>query len=607
MSRFTLAPLASSILCISTVAIATEAFADTQAVQLEPIVVTASRIAQPVNTVPASISIIDQQTIDQSPIQSLPNLLKEEAAFNVAPQGRYGQLSPAFLRGTNSNHTLLLRDGMRLNTATVASQTNTHLLDLSDIERIEILKGPASVQYGSDAIGGVVQLISKTPEKNSVFLTTEAGEDHTYKAIVGADLVQDGVFAQVRGQRLETDGEKIVQSSPVKSAYDQKGYSTKIGTQQEAYGLAAEIEQNKGTADYFNPFNPNELGRYDFDNQLINLIGNVSLSPDLKLSTRLSQFKDNRADILGFASYVETKQQEIDTNLQWAVSPSQTVLLGVEHNKTKAESRNTFKYDNSTTGYYVQHQYKEGDISTQAGLRLEDNEKFGKHTVGQVAGRYQIAPQTSVYANVGTAFNAPTAGQLTPEPAFWGGNPNLKPEKSISYEVGINQQLAQGLDGYMSVYQTTIKDLQLPDASFVWQNLNKARITGTEVGLKWAFDNWFASTEYAYIQSKDKTSDTDLILRPRQNFSLSTGWATAQYGVSTSLVAKGKTEGVGKVNIAGYSTIDLNAFFNVNPNIKVFANVQNVLNKEYSTSALSPTNYYLAGGRLATAGLTLRY
>lgn len=178
------------------------AFADTSSnseanSKLDTIVVTASRTEQKISEVPARINIIEPKTLEQSPIASLPQLLQTDASINMVQTGGYGQAASIFLRGTDSDHTLLLRDGVRLNSNTAGS-ASLPFIDTTDIKQIEVLKGPASVLYGADAIGGVIQLISKTPEKTGAFVTGEMGENNTYKAVIGADLAQDGFYAQVR-------------------------------------------------------------------------------------------------------------------------------------------------------------------------------------------------------------------------------------------------------------------------------------------------------------------------------------------------------------------------------------------------------------------------
>lgn len=578
---------------------------------LDTLVVTATRSEEKIKDVPARISVIDEKTIEQSPITDLPTLLTKEAGLTIKQVGGYGQTASVYLRGTNSSHTLFLQDGMRSNIATIAG-TNIPLFDLSDIKQIEILKGPASVQYGTDAIGGVIQLISKIPTENSIFTTIEAGEKNTYKSILGVDVAEDGFYAQIRGQRFETDGDQIIANDERKAGFDQKGYSAKVGVEKEAYGLSAELKENKGTGDYFSSGSPKA---YDFLNRLYNLQSRINLSNSLTWNTRLSQFEDQYNVVKGsYPSIVNTEQQEIDSNLKWQFSQHQNVLLGVEYNKTQAEKvaayigDEGFNSDNETIGYYVQHQFKNDIFSTQTGVRVEDNQQFGTHTVGQIAARYFATQNTSFYANLGTAFRAPVVGQIISEPAWWGGNPDLKPEESVSYELGFDHAMAYGLQVYGSVYQTKIDNLMVSDSSTGWKfyNLDKATFTGSELGLKWKQDNLFANAEYAYVQPKNDDTDEDAPNPPRQNFTLSAGWDNGVYGFTTSLVAKGPSKDLQE--IPGYATIDMNAYWQMNPHVKVFTNIKNIGDTTYKAAWNNEVNsYYLASGRLASAGVTFRY
>ncbi len=574
---------------------------------LPVVVVTASKTPEAIEQVPARISVINEQTIQQSPVADLPHLLQREAALNIVQLGSYGQQTSIFTRGTNSNHTLVLKDGMRSNTAT-SSAANINLFDLTGISRIEVLKGPASVQYGSDAIGGVIQLISEAPKTQKFFTTIEGGELDTYKAIVGADLVQNDAYVQIRGQRLETDGSPVSDTPNAKDAgYDQKGYSVKGGIENTLYAVSAQLEENQGNVEY----NPFLTGNQDFSNRLINLKGSYNINSDIKASARFSEFKDE-LDQTTSNDYAHTKHQETDLNLAWNFVQSQNVLLGATHRQTDADylteaSWGDTRYNEKlkTTGYYLQHQYQDNGISTQAGIRVEDDDKYGTHTVGQLAGRIQIAPLTSVYANIGTAFHAPDANQL------YGGssaNPELDPEESISYELGLDQKLAYGLNAYASVYQTKVKDLISYDSSFKLENIQKAKLTGGEVGLNWAQDGWFSKLEYAYVQPKNETTNKELTRRPRQTATLTAGWDNNVYGISASLVAKSRAKDYSpQYPTPGFVTANLNAFYQYNPNVRLFTNIQNIGDKTYRTALFNPAEYYIAAPRLATAGITLSY
>ena len=169
---------------------------------LETLVVTASRSEEKIENVPARISVIDEKTIEQNPLLNISDVIQRDPSIYIKQSGGLGQISEISLRGAKSVHTLVLKDGARLNSQNELAPLYPAFLDTTDVQQVEILKGPASVQYGSDAIGGVVQLISKKPEKTGADLTGIYGENNTYKTIANANLVTDqGFYAKIGGQR----------------------------------------------------------------------------------------------------------------------------------------------------------------------------------------------------------------------------------------------------------------------------------------------------------------------------------------------------------------------------------------------------------------------
>lgn len=578
-------------------------------VTLPTIVVTASKSAEDIKDVPARINIIAPEILEQSPIASFPDLLKHDAAISMIQSGGMGQLASIHLRGTESGHTLVLRDGIRLNNAS-SGTASLAFIDTTDIKQIEVLKGPASVLYGTDAIGGVVQLISKTPEKTSAFVTGEIGEKSTYKAVLGADLYQDGFYAQIRGQRLESDATQVTdQKTDTKktASFDQKGYSAKLGVEKENYAASIDYNSNQGSSLYDAYAFNGSLLKQDFDNETINLRGRVNITDDLKLNARWSQFKD-QLEQKDSADFINSRTQEAELYTTWQFMPKQTLLAGVTHRNLKGDVLsygNPYRENIDSTGYYLQHQYSDNGISTQVGIRLEDNEKYGTHTVGQAAIRYQLLPLTSVYANIGTAFKSPTLNELY---NAWSGNPNLDPEKSTSYEIGLDQKLAYGLDAGLSLYRTEVKDLIASGSNGMLTNINKATYQGGELYLQWKQDDLFVKSSYSYVKPENGQTHQDLADRPRHGFTLTTGLENEVYGISASLVAKSDSVAWNTVDSTpGYATVDLNAYWNINPNIKVFTNIQNVGDVEYKAAYQDHGYYYVNGGRLASAGVTFKY
>ena len=572
---------------------------------LDTIVVTASLYDQRIDQVPARITVIDEAVIDQSPIATLPDLLKREAAANVVQSGGYGQQSSIFLRGSNSTQTLLLRDGVRLNGAS-SGAAPLAFLDTTDIQQIEVLKGPASLLYGTDAIGGVIQLISKTPKKNQAFVTGEYGENNTYKAIVGADLFENGIYAQVRGQSLETDGTPIKDALNAKDAsFQQKGVSTKFGIEKENYTASLDYSQNQGTSEYDNS---GTLTSQDFKNEIINLKVSLQLNDEIAIKARLSQFNEDLEQNQS-ADFIHNKTKQAELHTKWQFSPAQNLILGVQHQKTEGDilSYGT-PYDESvaSTGYFVQHQYQSEGINSQVGLRIEDNQKYGTNTVVQAGLRYQLLPLTSIYTNIGTAFRAPNLNELY----GWGGNPDLAPEKSSSYEIGLDQKLNYGLSTGLSLYQTTVKDLidSTDRTGYAFQNIDEADFNGAEFYLKWQQDALYSQLSYNYVKAENKTTQEMLSRRPQHKASWTTGWENQQYGASATLTAVSHADNSAydDIRLPGYLTADLHAYYQVLPFARIFANIQNVGDVNYK-AAYGSGSYFIDSGRLASAGVTFRY
>lgn len=583
----------------------------------DTLVVTATRSEEKIEHVPARISIIEPNVLEQSPLASLPHLLNNEAALNMVQSGGYGQQASIFLRGTNSTHTLVLRDGVKLNSAT-SGVASLAYIDTTDLKQIEILKGPASVLYGTNAIGGVVQLVSKNPEKNAAFVTGEIGENKTYKSIVGADLVENGFYAQIRGQRLESDGTHVTdaEQSDLKTGdFEQTGVSSKIGFENEQLAVSLDYAQNEGQSTYISSiFAPAPsyafLGlknnRVDFDNEHINAKAKYTLNEHVEFNARLSQFKDKTKQ-LDSTDFIHSKNQEAEVYTKLNFAQHHNLLLGSTFQNTQANaisSGSAYAGDVDSHGYYLQHQYSNHGLNTQVGLRVEDNEQFGTHTVGQIAARYQLLPKTSIYSNWGTAFRAPNLNELY---VGYYGNPNLKPEESESFEIGLDQSLPFGFTTGLSLYRNTVKNLiDYNDKNgYIIDNVSKAKFEGVESYLNWQQDQLFAKLSHHYVKASNEETQQELARRPRQSLTLTTGIHNSTYGISASVNAKSAPKD--HSNVAGYATVDLNAYWNIHPSIKVFSNIDNIGDVKYATASYGNGLFYVNGGRLASLGVTFKY
>lgn len=604
-----------------------------QIAQLDTIVVTASRNEEKLKTVPARLTVINQKTIEQNPLLNVSDVLQRDPSIYIKQTGGIGQGTALSIRGSNPNHVLLLQDGARLNTSNTLSPIYPETLDTTDLHQIEVLKGPSSVQYGTDAIAGVIQLRSATPQKNAAFITHIYGQNNTEKASVGATLVSDqGFYAHITGQGMESDGTRIfdTQAEDLKAAYDQKGYSAKLGyDNKDNLSASVAINQNKGTNHYSDNGGVNNNAKREFENQLINTNAEYKINSEISVKARYSNFKDSQEFLEAFPYQSKSKRDEGDLNVQWQFTPNQNILAGASLNNSEYQDATILNGQQTidSNGYYLQHQLKTEKVNTQFGVRLENNEKFGTHTVGQGAIRYFILPTTSIYANVGSAFRAPSLTELYfHSEADFGpygiyntyGNTDLEPEESLAYEIGLDHAFTPSLSSNFSLYKTDVKNLIALASTYdagtntttsTYENINKAKVFGGELGLKWQQDDLFLSTEYAYVKTENKETGLEIAYRPRQTLTLSTGLENATYGISASVIARSESNAANAANpvkVPGYATVDLNTYWNINPNVKVFSNIQNIGDVEYKT-VYNFSNWYVNGGRQASVGVTLRY
>nr|WP_315277334.1 TonB-dependent receptor [uncultured Acinetobacter sp.] len=582
---------------------------------LDTLVITATRSEEKIKDVPARINVIGTDQIEQSPIASFPQLMMTDASINMVQSGGYGQIASLFMRGTESDHTLVLRDGVRLNNDASGLASNS-FIDTTEIKQIEILKGPASVLYGTNAIGGVVQMITKTPSKNSAFISAEVGENSTYKTILGLDAVENGFYAQLRGQRLETDGTNIFDYEGAEpSSYDQKGFSGKFGYASDALDISLEHSENEGRSQYENyswttyAYSPRA---HDFLNQVTTLSTRYQASQNTELKARVSHFKDVLTQ-LNVAEETTFVSDEYDLSVRQNLTAHQNLTFGVNYKALDTETHkpsDSFQEQLDSTGYYAQHQLQTDKLKSQIGVRIEDHEKYGSHTVGQAAARYFFKPHISIYSNIGSAFKAPTMNDL-----YYGNyaNPELKPEESVSYEVGADWQMNSAWRSGLSVYRTEIDNLIDSDPANGWKlaNIDETTIDGTEVYLHFNQDQWFAKTSYSYSKATNDASGEDLSRRPRQKIALSLGLAEEVYGLSATLTANSRSDSSAydEDSIPGHMQIDLHGYYNANPYTKLFFNIQNAgdVNYKMASAGNSDGQYYLSGGRLASAGVTFRY
>lgn len=562
-------------------------------------IVTASRTSQAVNETLASVHVISQEQLAQHPSQDLGEILRFNTGIDVARLGGFGGQTSIFTRGTESNHTLVLIDGVRINSAT-SSQANIQNLTTDDIERIEIVKGAMSSLYGSDAIGGVINIITKTASKTETRAKLTGGSDKNVNGGLTQTIKNGDFSAFINANAVYTDGYPIIEKSTLNRGYKNQGADVKASYDLGSTEITVSARDNRGTAEYILFGTPTSQ---DFSNQLLSFSADGDISSTVNSKIRISQMTD-KIDQNDSQSFAHTQQQQADWQNTVAVSSNITLVGGITQTNTQAQYDNGFgtAYDKKQDNWavYLQQQSRFGQFDTQLSLRHEDYESFGGHGTGNVALGFAINNDNRLYISYGTAFKAPDLNDLY----GYGGNARLKPEESTSVEVGSKHTLGQ-FSINSAFYQFDIDNLincPFDPITFVCSNINidKVSIEGIDLGIQWQQNNLFVGINGSYNHAQDDISKDDLLRRPRRSLSLSTGYQQQQWGMSAEVIAKshaldapvfGSTTAR---RLAGYAVANLQGYVKVTPMATIRLKVENVTDKTYGYAYAGATTKYLA-------------
>lgn len=570
--------------------------------------VTATRTTQTIDDSLASVQVITQEQLAQHPSQDLGEILRFTTGIDVARLGGFGGQISTFIRGTESNHTLVLIDGVRINSAT-SSQANIQHLTLDDIERVEIVKGAMSSLYGSEAIGGVINIITKTPNKTSSQANITAGSHKLVKGGFNQTLKLNQFSALMNANAIYTDGFPIIEKNAQEYGYKNQGVNLKANYDLGFSQISVTARQNKGTTEYHN-FG---FATQDFENQLISLNAQGKINDTLNSQIRLSQLKDH-IDQNQSSSLAHSKQQQADWQNTFVFSSQSTLVGGITQTNTQAEYDNGFgtKYDKEqdNLAFYLQQQSLFGQLSTQLSVRHEDYDSFGTHQTGNLALGYSLNQQHRIYANYGTAFKAPDLNDLY----GYGGNVNLKPEESTSVELGSKHTVGQ-LKLNTAFYQYDIDNLISCVGGFPCQNINvdKASIKGIELGINWQQDGLLLAINGSYNNAQDDSTQKDLLRRPRRSLSFTTGYQQKTWGINSEILAKSRALDAPVFGstvprrLAGYAVANVNAYVQVVPSTKLRLSVENITDKNYGAAYSGATTRYLATPFTATISADVKF
>jgi vitamin B12 transporter len=603
-------------------------------------IITASRVPTAKTELLSDVSVLDRQAIENSGAASVPELLNQLPGVQVTSDASRGSNASMFIRGTNSNHSLLLIDGQRVSSATTGATALQHL-PIDQIDRIEILRGAASSLYGSDAMGGVIQIFTRKAGDASPapsFFTGFGQYGATIASVGYGGRINDTKFNFQLGYD-DTKGFSEIKGAkaglfnsynPDRDGYRQKNASFNLSQQlNRDLVLSGNYLYSRGVrhSDNANCDANWTVCTTNFDNRDIQILdsGNVSLAwqidprwqSNFRLGTSHDRLESREFDpvttIITAPKY-KTTQNQFSWQNNW-VSGSHKWMSAIEWRGVNVDSTKVLDQTTQTTRSAVLgYQGATNRHLYQANLRRDEATGLAGQNTGNLGYGYRFSPSWVMRSNVGTAFHAPTFNDLywpLDMVNFYQGNPNLKPETSLNKEVGLRYQseLTEfGLTAYKNRISNLIAYYSDP-VTFMgtMNNIGIADIKGLTVNYRQQLAGWTLASSYDVLSAKDRATDRFLARRAPRS-----GWVDVErqdgpwrIGMRIQAISQRFNDSNNRQNLAGYALLSLRFAYMVDRQWRIEGRMTNVLNTDYVAlqNTLSPFNEYAVAGRALFMGI----
>ncbi len=576
---------------------------------LQQVVITASRRAEPLERVLASVSLVERGTLEARQYRSVEQAIADLPGVTLANNGGVGKVSSLFIRGAESDQNLVLVDGLRWGSTTVGT-TALQDFPVELIERVELVRGPRSALYGADALGGVVQIITRRPQAGSpprVETVLGYGARGTARASATVGAAGERSHWQLAASRLESDGTNACRGAgapifagcftdePDADGYRNESYGLRGGMALgERFELGAQVSYTDGRVEYDGSFaNLAEFAQ---------LIAGASLDyapvrgGRMRLAVgRTTDDTDNfrGASFRGasFVSRFDTRRDQAALTFESAADRPLIWVAGIDWRDDRvAATTNYVERTRRNVGAFAHGEWALGAHSLALGVRRDDDEQFGGETTGSLAWGWSFADSWRLAASVATGFKPPTFNELY-FPGF--GNPDLGPERSVATEASLRWR-REPASVTLTAYQTRIDDLIGFDASFRPVNIDAARIRGLELEARAAWGPWQLAGFAERLDPENRSAGPNrgrlLPRRAEERVRADIDYVATNWRVG----AGARYEGQRFDNLAntravpGFTTLDLRAEWRPLPALRLQARLDNALDRRYETVAFYP-------------------
>ena len=554
------------------------------------IVVTGARFAQPASESPLDLRVIDRAQIERAGVSGLAELLQRLGGVEISATGGAGQPGGLFLRGSNTSHVLLLVDGVRVNSATSGTNAFEHLV-LDQIERIELLLGPASGLYGADAIGGVVQVFTRRADGASARVGVGSERTRSASASLGVDEGATRASATLGWRASEaapaTNASNAFSYNPDTDPYRHLSLSGWVEhTHAPGHTLAL-----RGTRSQSRTHFDAGPGVDDLNRQRLGTLALESrdrIAPGWTSLLRLARGTDDIQTEGSFPGGFRTDQDQLTWQHDVDVAGGRSAL-GVEWRQEQVDSDTAFtetrRRVSSLFGGWT------GQLAPahrlQLALRHDRNSQFGGRSTGNLRWSHAFAPGSRVTAAAGTAFKAPSFNDLYYPLQFgYSGNAELKPERSRSVEAGL-RYTAGGLAAGATAFDNRIRDLIVINDSFTSvDNVARARTRGLTLQGRWSAGPWTARAEATLQSPRNSDTGTQLVRRAERFGSAGLDWAAGDWRLGAEWTATGSRYDDGAnsdaARLARSALLNLTARCSAAPGWTLAARLDNAADKAYT-------------------------
>lgn len=564
----------------------------------ETIVITANRTVQDKFDTLAAVDIFTRDTIDKIQPLSITDLLSRVAGVSVAAQGTSAHQSSVFVRGANSDHVLILINGVRVGSATLGTKSIADI-PVQLIERMEIIRGPRAALWGADAIGGVIQIFTRSLNANEGQIGFKTGSNSLYQGYAAIGLGNEQHNYTISASAEKSQGFDIIVPNGSNDQSDDDGYKRQsiglTGTSQftKVYALEVSSQFDKGTTD----IDANTLYSGDetnYENYYFLLRNQLQLSHanlQLSLSTSQDRTEDNYSDYNDNIddNNFTTIRDQVSALIQIPFTTSSEIITGAEWYNERVESNNIYsETERDASALFITGRHSINQVKLEGSIRHDKVGDINGETTYQLAAGYQIGKELLLSISHGTAFKAPSFNDLYYP---WSGNPNLISETSHSTELLTRYQndlISVEISIYHSDFDNLIEwaAIDSSDPNSPWQpsNVAQAKILGGEATIYADIFDISNRLTLSHVDAEDKAKKSQLARRPNFSANYNLGYSIGQLDFAFDVNYQGSsydTPTATEKALDAYTLMDIGLNYRLNDQLSLFTKVTNLANKNY--------------------------